>query len=73
MNLLDPDIVVGGGLGSCGDGHYWHSFVESTRAHIWADASRSVPIVTAALGPDAGIVGAAAAGWRHATGSKENR
>ena len=35
--------------------------VESTRAHIWAEASRGIPIVTAGLGTDAGIIGAAAA------------
>jgi glucokinase len=60
VNVLDPAaIVIGGGLGLAG-GHYWESLVESTRAHIWADASRDVFIVTAALGPDAGIIGAAA-------------
>jgi glucokinase len=65
VNVLDPQaIVVGGGLGSCG-GHYWASLVDSTRAHIWAESSRDVPIVTAGLGPDAGIVGAAAACSRH--------
>ena len=72
VNLLDPQaLVVGGGLGSCG-GHYWQSLVASTRAHIWADTSREVPILTAGLGPDAGIVGAAAACGRHrAPSSKE--
>ena len=65
VNVLDPQaIVVGGGLGSCG-GQYWQRLVESTRAHIWADTSRDVPMITAALGPDAGIVGAAAACGRH--------
>ena len=74
VNLLDPElIIVGGGLGSCGNGRYWQSFVDSTRAHIWADASRDVPIVTAALGPDAGMVGAAAACWRRPVSSKELR
>ncbi len=61
VNILDPEIVViGGGLGLCG-GRYWKCFVESARAHIWAESSRQVPIVTAALGRDAGVVGAAAA------------
>jgi glucokinase len=73
VNLLDPQaIVVGGGLGSCG-GHYWQTLVESTRAHIWAETSRGVPMMTAGLGPDAGIVGAAAACWRYQTAaSKES-
>jgi glucokinase len=60
VNVLDPEaLVVGGGLGLAG-GLYWESFVAATRAHIWADASRDLPIVMAALGPDAGLIGAAA-------------
>jgi glucokinase len=72
VNVLDPEaIVVGGGLGSCG-GQYWQRLVESTRAHIWADTSREVLMIPAGLGPDAGIVGAAAACGRHPThASKE--
>ncbi|MGH9162530.1 MAG: ROK family protein [Vicinamibacteraceae bacterium] len=74
VNVLDPHaIVVGGGLG-CSGGRYWHHLVESARAHVWADASRGVPIVRAALGQDAGIVGAAVASCRHAPPlPKENR
>jgi glucokinase len=77
VNVLDPDaIVVGGGLGLAG-GDYWQALVESTRAHIWADSSRDVPIVTAALGADAGVIGAAAAGTvdrlRDAKAAKETR
>lgn len=74
VNVLDPQaVVVGGGLGSCG-GHYWQSFVESTRAHVWAETSRGIPIVMGDLGLDAGIVGAAAACWRHySQASKEHR
>jgi glucokinase len=69
VNVLDPDaIVVGGGLGLSG-GHYWQALVESTRAHIWADGSRDIPIVTAALGADAGVIGAAAACTRHRLGT----
>ncbi len=61
VNVLDPAaIVVGGGLGLSG-GHYWQALVESAREHIWAESSRDVPLVSAALGADAGIVGAAAA------------
>jgi glucokinase len=61
VNVLDPAaIVIGGGLGLAG-GHYWEALVESTRAHIWADGSRELPMVTAGLGADAGIIGAAAA------------
>ena len=60
VNILDPNaIVVGGGLGSAG-GLYWDSFVTSTRAHIWAENSRALPIVRAAMGADSGMIGAAA-------------
>lgn len=60
INTLDPDaLVVGGGLGLA-DGLYWHSFVQSTRIHIWSETHRDLPIVHAALGKDAGLVGAAA-------------
>jgi glucokinase len=61
VNVLDPQaIVVGGGLGLAG-GRYWDSFVAATREHIWAEGSRDLPILMAALGRDAGLIGAAAA------------
>ena len=61
VNVLDPAaVIVGGGLGTTG-GLYWDSFVAATRAHIWADTSREIPMLMAALGPDAGLVGAAVA------------
>lgn len=64
VNVLDPEIlVVGGGLGLAG-GLYWDGFVASTRAHIWSDVNRDLPIVPAVLGVDAGLVGAAATAWR---------
>lgn len=60
VNVLDPEaVVVGGGLGLAG-GLYWDSFVEATRAHIWARSSREIPILPASLGPEAGVIGAAA-------------
>jgi hypothetical protein len=51
-------IITGGGLGSAG-GLYWISLVESTREHIWAKASRDLPILQASVGPDAVLAGAA--------------
>lgn len=61
VNVLDPEaVIVGGGLGMAG-GLYWERFVESARRHIYADNSRELPILRAALGVDAGLVGAAAA------------
>ena len=60
VNVMDPEaIVVGGGLGTSG-GLYWDSFVASTRAHIWAESSRELPILAAEMGADSGLIGAAA-------------
>ncbi|MGH2389868.1 MAG: ROK family protein, partial [Chloroflexota bacterium] len=63
INTLDPElVVVGGGLGLAG-GLYWEAFVDTARAHIWAETTRGVPIRPAELGVDAGLVGAATAAW----------
>jgi glucokinase len=60
INVLDPEaVIVGGGLGSA-DGLYWDAFTAATREHIWSEAHRTLPILHAALGPEAGIIGAAA-------------
>ena len=68
VNVLDPEaLVVGGGLGQA-EGIYWTSFVKALRDHIWADATRSLPVLRADLGNDAGFVGAAAYAWLHAAG-----
>jgi glucokinase len=65
VNVLDPEaVIVGGGLGLAG-GLYWESFVAAAREHIWADASRDLPILMAGLGPDAGLIGAAATVVQH--------
>lgn len=58
VNLLDPEgVVVGGGLGLAG-GPYWENLVRSARSYTWAESARSVPIVAAALGTTAGVIGA---------------
>jgi len=63
VNVLDPEaIIAGGGLG-LSDGLFWESFVASTRRHIWSDVHRDLPIVRAATGADAGLIGAAALAW----------
>lgn len=60
VNVLDPEIVViGGGVVEAGD-----LLLEPTRRHFLASIEASefrpdVPIVPAALGPDAGAIGAA--------------
>lgn len=59
VNVLDPEaVVVGGGLGLAG-GLYWDAFVDSVRRHVWAEATRDLPIVRAEMGTDAGLIGAA--------------
>lgn len=63
INVLDPEaVVIGGGLGLAG-GQYQEALVASIRRHVWADATRGLPIVPAALGADAGLLGAAAHAW----------
>jgi glucokinase len=52
--------VLGGGLGLAA-GVYREELIASTRAHIWADSCRGLPILPAALGVDAGLIGAALA------------
>lgn len=60
VNTMDPEaVIVGGGLGLA-DGLYWDSFAASTREHIWADAACDLPLLKAALGVEAGVIGAAA-------------
>lgn len=64
VNVLDPEVVViGGGLG-LSEGPYWDSLETSARKHIWSELHRTLPIVRAATGPDAGLIGAAAAAWK---------
>jgi glucokinase len=61
VNMLDPEVVVlGGGLGLAA-GPYREELIAATRAHIWAESCRDLPILPAALGVDAGLVGAALA------------
>lgn len=63
VNVLDPAaVVVGGGLGLAG-GLYWECFVAATRAHVWSEATRALPILPAALGADSGFIGAAWTAW----------
>jgi glucokinase len=63
VNVLDPEaVVIGGGLG-LSQGLYWDTMKSSARKHIWSDIHRDLPIVRAAIGVDAGLIGAACAAW----------
>ena len=61
VNVLDPQaIVIGGGLGLAG-GRYRRNLEEALRSHIYSDHHRDLPLLDAALGVDAGWIGAALA------------
>ena len=61
VNMLDPEaIVLGGGVGLAA-GPYRDRLVAATRAHIWAESCRALPILPATLGTQAGLTGAALA------------
>jgi glucokinase len=56
---LDPQaLVIGGGLGSA-PGPYFDALARAIRAGLWDGDTRDLPILRAATGPDAGIIGAA--------------
>jgi glucokinase len=72
VNVLDPEmIILGGGLGTAG-GIYRDNFERSCRKHIFAENSRSLAIVSAKLGIDAGIIGAAAVALTRLKNRKRN-
>jgi glucokinase len=61
VNMMDPTaLVIGGGVGVAG-GFYGERLAAAIRSHIFAPDVRDLPILPAALGLDAGIVGAALA------------
>ena len=59
VNVIDPEaIVVGGGLGLA-PGRFRDRLIAATRHHTWNPAARELPFLPAALGADAGLIGAA--------------
>jgi glucokinase len=59
VNVLDPEaVVLGGGLGLV-EGLYRKSLVEAMREHVWCDSHSDLPLLSAELGADAGLIGAA--------------
>lgn len=59
INMIDPHgIVIGGGLGTAQP--YFERVRSKVPAYIWAEACRGLPVLASALGPAAGVIGAAA-------------
>lgn len=59
VNTLDPAaVVVGGGLGLV-EGEFRAALDYAFRRHVWSDLHREAPLVSGALGPEAGMLGAA--------------
>ncbi len=59
VNMLDPELVIlGGGFGAA-PGRYRVAVDAAMRSAIYADAHRNLPLVSAALGADSGVIGAA--------------
>jgi glucokinase len=64
IGMLDPEaVIIGGGLGSSG-GFYWERLESEIRRHIWSADTRELAIRQAELGAQAGVIGAALAGYR---------
>lgn len=65
VNVLDPEaVVLGGGLGLV-EGCYRRALQNALRNHVWSDMHRDVPLLSAQLGKDAGMVGAALSAATH--------
>ncbi|MEX0612165.1 MAG: ROK family protein, partial [Pirellulales bacterium] len=61
INVLDPEaVIIGGGLGMT-EGCYRTSLDSALRAQVWSDFHRTIAVVSAELGNDAGFIGAALA------------
>jgi predicted NBD/HSP70 family sugar kinase/uncharacterized ferritin-like protein (DUF455 family) len=59
VNVLDPEaIVLGGGLGSA-PGRYQDGARRAIAQHVWNPDARHLPVLPAALGADAGLIGVA--------------
>ncbi len=64
VNVVDPEaIVIGGGLGLA-SGRFRSRLIAATRAHVWNPSARGLPFLSASLGGDAGLIGAALAADR---------
>ncbi len=63
IGMLDPEaLVIGGGLGSS-SGFYWSRLESEIRRHVWSEETRKLAVRQAELGTQAGVIGAALAGY----------
>jgi glucokinase len=61
VNVLDPQaVVLGGGLGLV-EGQYRQAVQAALTEYVWSDVHRDIPLMSGALGVDAGLIGAALA------------
>ena len=59
VNLIDPGVIVlGGGIGSVRNDLFIASARATMSQHVMSHEKRRVRIIRAALGPDAGLIGA---------------
>jgi glucokinase len=61
INVLDPEaVIIGGGLGLA-TGHYRRAMDAAIRTYVWSDLHRDIRLLSAEMGNDAGLIGAALA------------
>ena len=53
--------------------HKGESLKEAAREHVWWEGHRKIEIISAALGANAGVIGAAAILWAEARGESPSR
>lgn len=64
IDMIDPGaLVIGGGLGLA-EGFLRDRLDPAIRRRLWTDANRDTPVLPAALGTDAGLIGAAILGYQ---------
>jgi glucokinase len=64
IDMIDPGaLVIGGGLG-LSEGFLRDRLEPTIRRRLWTDANRDTPILPAALGAEAGLIGAAWLGYQ---------
>lgn len=63
VNVLDPEAVILGGNLGLAQGLYREGLIAGLRRQVWWQGHRDLPVLDAATGPDAGLIGAATTAW----------